>query len=60
MSYFGDRTPHQELLDSVEYVQHRFNLTDEELVVLLLNVLSAVADPVDSKSDELRKRKEAV
>jgi hypothetical protein len=60
MSYFGDRTPHQELLDSVEYVQHRFNLTDEELVVLLLKVLSAVADPVDSKSDELLKRKEAV
>lgn len=58
MSYFGDKTPHQELLDSVGYVQNRFNLTDAELVILLLKVVSAIADPIDSKSDELRKRKE--
>lgn len=47
MSYFGDQTPHQEMLDCARMVQSNYELTDDELVVILMAVICAVNDPLD-------------
>lgn len=59
MSEFGDKTPHQEILYSVEVVQKEYNLSDEEMVIILLKIISHYADPYENKSEELRKRRPA-
>jgi len=57
MSYFGDNTPHQTLLDWTTYTQDEFDLTNEEMAILLLRVLSYFVDSGEIKSEEIRKRK---
>lgn len=54
MSWFGDRTPQQEMLDAAEYVRIDYKLTEEELVVILLAVLGFYVDP---GRDKLRRLK---
>lgn len=54
MSYFGERTPQQELLMSSGHIKLLFDLTDEQLVIILLQVTQAVIDPLDNKADEIR------
>ena len=56
MSYFGDNTPQQELLDQTEHIQEQFELTDQELVTVVLNVLSALVDPYDDFKESARKK----
>ena len=58
MSYFGDNTPHQELLEYVEYLQERFELDQEETAILMIKVTSAIIDPCDVIHEEIRYRKE--
>ncbi len=58
MAYFGANTPHLALLESAENVQQRFGLSDEEMTVLLLKVISTFVDPGDIKSNEISKRRE--
>jgi hypothetical protein len=57
MSYYGDRTAQQEILDSVEYVQVNYELTRDELIIVMLSVISAIADPCESTLNEVRKMK---
>jgi len=55
MSYFGDNTPHQEMKDYAETVQYEFVLDDKEVVIVLLAVVNSILDPVETKSDFVRK-----
>lgn len=56
MTYFSDRSPQQEMLEAAEAVKDNFSLSDEELVTVLIQVLSAVNDPAEIKADDLKKR----
>jgi len=57
MSTFGDRTPHEEVLNAIEYIQDEFELTDKELVIVLLTVLRYKNDPYNEENEKLRRRK---
>lgn len=54
MSYFGDHTPNQEMLEAAEAIQRDFKLSKEQLIVVLLNVATSIADPYGTQSDEIR------
>lgn len=56
MSYFGDGTAQQDVLDAVESIQHEFNLSREQLVIVLLSVIRALVDPYDSNLEFIRKK----
>jgi hypothetical protein len=57
MPYFPDKSPHQEVLEYVDVVRSDFQLTEDEIVIVLLQVINAIADPGESKSYELKKRR---
>lgn len=55
MSYFGVRSPHTALLDSAQLIQQEYALTLPELVIVLLAVTSALADPLDLIGAQLQR-----
>lgn len=54
MSYFGDHTPQQDLLEQVEYIKAEHALTTRETVILLLQISSAIADPLGDIAEQMR------
>ncbi len=60
MSTFGDNTPHQEMLDDTKRVQYDFDLTDDEVVVVLLQVLKHYVDPFDDRSEDILRKKQEI
>ena len=56
MSAFGEHTPQQNVLRDVEEAQLCYDLTDEQLIVVLLEVLHFLIDPYGAKSDAIREK----
>lgn len=55
MSEYGDRTPAQEMLEWVKVVQEDFQLTDQEISILLLKLLSEFIDIADCQFQRIQR-----
>lgn len=58
MTFFVRSSPQQWVLETAEQVQYDFNLTDEEMVIVLLDILKYFLDPTDRKSHDLQQKEE--
>ena len=57
MSYFGSGTAQQNLMDYLVYtLKEDYTLTDEELIIVMLSVMSAITDPYDDRLKGIRQR----
>jgi len=57
MSYFGNNTPHQEMLDYADTVKAEFKLSDHQIIIILLKIIESFIDPCETESDNIRKMK---
>jgi hypothetical protein len=53
-SWFGDGTVQQEILNSALYQQSSYELSDEDMAVILCSVLSYFLDRGEDKLNEIR------
>jgi hypothetical protein len=56
MSAYGDGTPTQAALEWIELVQDDFQLTDDEMVVILLKLVHEFHDPTNDKYENLQRK----
>ena len=55
MSYFPSPSPQCQLLEYAQIVSDEYDLSKDELVIVLLNVISAIADPFDEDGDRIKR-----
>lgn len=58
MSTFGDGTPLQALLDDVRGVQERYQLSDEQVNILVAHLLANLVDCYGVNKDLIQRKKD--